>query len=513
MRGQGPGRARRTFDRLGELLSEGLLEHGGGDCTRPKDPRSPTRQIHDRRFDTDRTGTGVEDHIDVLTKIIQDMLRGRWTDSAEAIGTRCGHAGAGQLDQFAGDPGVRNAHGNGAGSTQRGGIGTVASGKDQRQGARPECSGEQISSRGPVANPTDLNGFQISQMDNRGMIQWASLDGVEARERVGVRRVRCESVDGLRRYGNEPAGAEGGRRHLHIAGDHTMYRRMPESDGVSLYSSQVRFLLSLILAALAVTSALGSGASAMLVRNVLDPNGFATTVVSVLQSPAGVARVQARVEQEIRTLATGQPEIIVLGVSVLAGTWAADAIRSPAAARVLGPAAVGLQQGILTGAQDGTVQIDVRALATVVKPPPAVAAVLAVVPGDLMLKAPWLRLSAEFETALQQLDRHRQLPAALAGLAVVLGLLTVAVARRRGIALLLLGVMLVIAAFFLRSMAAQYIARFVVGPRGDAERQALDQEVIDQVLRGWGSVSGALIGIGLALALVGLTFSLRRRRS
>lgn len=288
---------------------------------------------------------------------------------------------------------------------------------------------------------------------------------------------------------------------------------MPESDGVSLYSSYVRFLLSLILAALAVTSALGSGASAMLVRNVIDPNGFATTVVGVLQSPAGVAQVQARVEQEVRTLAAGQSEIIVVGVSVLARTWAADAIRSPAAARVLGPAAIGLQQGILTGTQDGTVQIDVRALATAVKPPPAVAAVLAVMPGDLMLEVPGLRLSAEFETAVQQLDRHRQLPAALAGLALVLGLLAIVVARRRGIALLLLGVMLAGAAFFLRSMAAEYVARFVVGTSGNAERQALDQEVIEQVLRGWGSVSGALIGIGLALALVGLTVSLRRRGS
>lgn len=111
----------------------------------------------------------------------------------------------------------------------------------------------------------------------------------------------------------------------------------------------MRFLLSLVLVALAIAAALGSGAGAMLSRNVLDTAGFTRAVVATVQSPAGVGLVRAAVANEVANRAAAQPDVIAGAAAGIAGNWAVRAVRSDAAAQILAPVAVGLQQGILTG--------------------------------------------------------------------------------------------------------------------------------------------------------------------
>jgi hypothetical protein len=133
-----------------------------------------------------------------------------------------------------------------------------------------------------------------------------------------------------------------------------------------------------------------------------------------------------------------------------------------------------------------------------------------VVAGDLLLTIPWVPVSPVLERALQLLDRHRWLPAGLAVGAVAAGLLMLVGARRRGLALLVLGLSLAGAAFLVRPVATSSASWFVGDQQPGLDR--LSRAAVVELLAGWSAVSGALIAIGLALALVGLVLGVRRRR-
>ena len=136
---------------------------------------------------------------------------------------------------------------------------------------------------------------------------------------------------------------------------------------------------------------------------------------------------------------------------------------------------------------------------------------LAAVPGPLLVQVPWIELSPGAQTVLQELDRHRWLPAGLAGAAVALGALSLLVARRRGLALLLLGVMLAAAAWLLRPLATEATAAMVASSSREPATGGLAEAFVQGVFTGWSAVSGALIAIGVALAVLGLVFGLRSR--
>ena len=275
----------------------------------------------------------------------------------------------------------------------------------------------------------------------------------------------------------------------------------------------MRFLLSLVLVVVAIACALGSGVGAMLARNVLDPAGFTQAVVATVQSPAGTSLIRTAVENEIADRAAAQPSAIAAGAAAIAGNWAVRAVRSPAATRLLGSVAIGLQQGILTGTQTGSASFDVRAFASAADPPGVVTLVLAALPGPLVVKVPWVELSPGAQTILQELDRHRWLPAALAGLAVGVGLLAVGVSRRRGLTLILLGAGLGASAYLLRPLATDVAGAVVARRSQETSTGPLAAVFVDRLFDGWTAVSGAMIAIGLALMLVGLVFGLRRSRS
>lgn len=273
----------------------------------------------------------------------------------------------------------------------------------------------------------------------------------------------------------------------------------------------MRGVLVLALLLLAVASALAAGASAMLARNVLDPEGFGTAVLGTIRSPAGRQLVRTSAENAVLDrFAASAPEL-ARAAAPLVGTWAVRALNSPAAARVVAPAAVGLQQGILTGTQRGSVQFDVRAFATAAKPPPAVSALLAAAPGELLLDVPWVEVSPGAQTVLQELDRHRRLPMLLAGLAALAGLLALVLARRRSAVLIAMGVMLAAGAWLLRPLAADVAGAVVVRRSGPGAAAApLAGVFVDRLFDGWGAIGWAFVAIGCALVLVGAAFALRR---
>jgi hypothetical protein len=274
----------------------------------------------------------------------------------------------------------------------------------------------------------------------------------------------------------------------------------------------VRALLVLVLVVLAVASALLAGLGAVLTRNVIEPEGFARVVVTTAQSPEGNALLRGGVAREVERLAADQPAVLAAGAALIAGDWAVAAVNSKAATRVLGPTAIGLQQGILTGAQDGTLRLDVRAFASAADPPPLVAALLAAIPGDIAVVVPWVRVSPGFERALRLLDRNPWLPTGLAIAAVALGILALAAARRRGLTLVVLGVILAASAFLLRPLAREGTSWLAAADTRDEAAAALAPVAVDAVLDGWTAVSGALTAIGLAIALVGFVLGVRRRR-
>ena len=249
----------------------------------------------------------------------------------------------------------------------------------------------------------------------------------------------------------------------------------------------------------------------MLTRNVLDPSGFSGVVVRTVQSPAGLALVRASVENNVANQAAAQPAILSNLVATTAGDWAVSVFQGDAAAQVLGPVAIGLQQGILNGDSAQEVQIDVRAMAAASETPPLITRLLDSQSGDVLVTVPWVSVSPQMQYTLQQLDRHRMLPTGLAVAAIVAGLLAVTLSRRRGWALLVLGIALAAAAFFLRPLATTSSGLFIDRGAQGGSASTLAPTVVEQVFTGWSAVSGALIAIGLALALVGAVLSLRRR--
>jgi LPXTG-motif cell wall-anchored protein len=125
---------------------------------------------------------------------------------------------------------------------------------------------------------------------------------------------------------------------------------------------------------------------------------------------------------------------------------------------------------------------------------------------------PWVKVSPGFERALKLLDRQRWLSTGLALAAVALGALALVVARRRGLALLVLGLVLAASAVLLRPLARERTSWLAAADTPDEAVAALAPVAVDAVLDGWTAVSGALTAIGLAIALVGLVLGVRRRR-
>ncbi len=155
----------------------------------------------------------------------------------------------------------------------------------------------------------------------------------------------------------------------------------------------MRLLVALTFGVLAILSAIGAGIGVVLVRNVVEPEGFTRTVVAIVQSPEGQRFVAREVGGAVEAEAAGLPAPIATAAGAVAGTWAAAVLASPEAARVLAPTAIALQRGLLIDEQTGSAAIDLRSLAAAAPVPAEVEAVLVALPGEVVVDVPWLQVA------------------------------------------------------------------------------------------------------------------------
>lgn len=263
----------------------------------------------------------------------------------------------------------------------------------------------------------------------------------------------------------------------------------------------MRTIVALSFGVLAIIAALASGVGVVLVRNVIEPEGFSRTVVGIVQSPEGQRYIAREVGSAVEAEAAGLPAPIAAAAGAVAGTWAASVMASPEATRVLAPTAIALQRGLLIDQQTGRAFIDLRSLAGASATPGEVEAVLTAIPGEVVIEVPWLQVDGRIQFALRQLDRHRAIPGILAGAAVLFALVSLAAARRRGLATMLLGAALIAAVLFVHLYGIRDPSLWF-GPTGSGAR-GLEVAAVREVLRGWSGVGGALIVIGAAVMIVG----------
>jgi hypothetical protein len=275
----------------------------------------------------------------------------------------------------------------------------------------------------------------------------------------------------------------------------------------------MRLLVALTFGVLAILSAIGAGIGVVLVRNVVEPEGFTRTVVAIVQSPEGQRFVAREVGGAVEAEAAGLPAPIATAAGAVAGTWAAAVLASPEAARVLAPTAIALQRGLLIDEQTGSAAIDLRSLAAAAPVPAEVEAVLVALPGEVVVDVPWLQVDGRVQFILRQLDRHRVIPAVLAGSAVILALIAISAARRRGLAVLLLGGGLVAAVLLVHLYGIRDPSVWFAS--SGAAARGLEVAAVREVLRGWNAVGGALVVIGVAIAILGAVVGVggRSRRS
>lgn len=261
----------------------------------------------------------------------------------------------------------------------------------------------------------------------------------------------------------------------------------------------MRSLVVSLLVIIAIAGALGAGASAVVARSALEPQGFGEALLAALRSPAGAAAVGTAAADAVRERSGTEP------VAEAAARWAEAALRRPEAADVAAPAAIALQQAILTGRPPGSLELDARALARAVEPPPAVQAALLDREGAVVIVVPWRAPSPGAVRVLQQLDRHRRAPALLAVLAAVAAILALILARRRALVLIALGLVLAAIAIASVVVAVDSAAAAAVATAPVSAERAL----VEQLLDGWTAVGLALTAIGVALVLVGAAFARR----
>lgn len=263
----------------------------------------------------------------------------------------------------------------------------------------------------------------------------------------------------------------------------------------------MRGLSALVFGLLAILAAIGAGVGVVLVRTVVEPQGFAQTVVQIVQSPAGQRVVADEVAGAVRARSDALPLPVGDVAADALGRWAAQVAAGDQAARILAPTAVALHRGLLIDQQTGTAALDLRAFATAGDLPPDVEALLLAVPGEVVVEIPWVQVRGTAQFVIRQLDRHRVIPSVLAGLAVLFAVISLGAARRRGLAMMALGLGLIAAVLLFHLYAVRDPGLWFGA--GATSARGLDVAAVDAALRGWNAVGGALVVIGIAIVIVG----------
>ena len=271
----------------------------------------------------------------------------------------------------------------------------------------------------------------------------------------------------------------------------------------------MRGLSTFVFGILAILAAIGAGVGVVLVRNVVEPQGFARTVVEIVQSPAGQRLVADGVSDGLVARSGELPVPVGEAAADAIGRWAAQIVAGDQAARILAPTAIALHRGLLVDRQSGTAALDLRAFASAGGLPPDVEAVLLAAPGGFVVEVPWVRVSGTGQFIIRQLDRHRTIPSVLAGGAVLFALISLFAARRRGLAMMTLGVGLIASVMLLHLYVIRDPALWF--PAGGESARGLDVAAVDAALRGWNAVGGALVVIGVAIIIVGAVVGIGSR--
>jgi hypothetical protein len=77
----------------------------------------------------------------------------------------------------------------------------------QRQRSGPELLGKTISGLSPIRNQGARH-FQRGDVHDEWTGRWSTFNGVDARDRFSVERIRSETVNRFRGENNKPAGTQ-----------------------------------------------------------------------------------------------------------------------------------------------------------------------------------------------------------------------------------------------------------------------------------------------------------------
>ena len=183
----------------------------GGNATRSQKAHNTVLDLHDRRFQADGGGAGIDDQRDAVAEIGLDMRRRGRTEPPRGIGAGGGERTAESLDQFGGEA-ARHAHGERVeprGHQRMHGI-FARQRQHQRQRPRPEFLRQLSRNRVDAHQP--LRHVEAGDMGDQRVEARPALGLEDARHRFAVGGVGGEPVDGLRRQRHHAAVAKHGKR-------------------------------------------------------------------------------------------------------------------------------------------------------------------------------------------------------------------------------------------------------------------------------------------------------------
>ncbi len=197
----------------GDPAAENPLDRGDRHGPHPDHPGGIDGEIENGGGRGSSRGAGVQDQIDLPSQGLCDFGRGRRRSLPRAIGARGDDRSAHGTRQRGGHPVGRDPDAHRPGSPQQ--PGRERGGGREHQGERPRPEGRrQGASRfSPVAHAS-AQGRLIRHDDRQRQAKGTSFGLEDALDRTGVERIGAEPVEGLRRIGDQAAGAHHGGRVL-----------------------------------------------------------------------------------------------------------------------------------------------------------------------------------------------------------------------------------------------------------------------------------------------------------
>ena len=188
------------------------LRHDGADLAQ-RDRAGPQHARHvidardDGRFQADLAVATLEHHGRVVAEFLAYVVGARRAHMTIAVRGRRREAAAETAQQLLRDRMRGHAHGDGVLSARDGRVDGRRTPQYERQRARPEPLGEQPCRLGDVERPA-FERARVFDMDDQRMRRRTTLELEHAPDRIRVRRIGAEPVNGLGRENDELARAQ-----------------------------------------------------------------------------------------------------------------------------------------------------------------------------------------------------------------------------------------------------------------------------------------------------------------